>query len=303
MAEETTAPVPSTPETPETPTEVQAVVDNLPEDAEVEQTGPKKYTVKIDGEELEVTEEELLKGYQTSKAAQKRFHEGAQMRQQALELIELAKKDPRKLLTHPDINVDVKAFAEQLLTEYMEEQMLSPEEKELRATKKKLQEYEDAKRKQEEELEQQRVAELTKKYEEDIYKQIVGVLETTNVPKTNQTVRRAAYYMWVANNQGYTLSNEQLGQLVRDDYINDIKSLFGAANEETLISLLGDDITNKAVKAHLAKVKKAQPQPKKQEIQPSTQPKKEGKPSKMSPDEWKKKNEERIAMLEQTWKK
>lgn len=52
--------------------------DEVEEEEEVEQ--PTMYTVKVDGEELEVTQEELLNGYQRQKAYTKRSQELAEQR-------------------------------------------------------------------------------------------------------------------------------------------------------------------------------------------------------------------------------
>jgi len=50
---------------------------------------------------MEVSENELLSGYQRAKAAQKRFDEAAKMRKQNEQFINLLKKDPVKVLSHP----------------------------------------------------------------------------------------------------------------------------------------------------------------------------------------------------------
>jgi len=215
----------------------------------------KTYKVKIDGQDIEVDESELLKGYQSTKSAQQRFNEAAMMRKQAEEFIKIAKTDPRKLLSHPDIGIDLKEFANSILREQIEEQMLSPEEKEMRDTRKKLAEYEQARKEQEENAKQAEMDKYTKLYEEEYTSKIVGALETSGLPKTESTVKKMASMMLLALENGLDVQPADVVEFVRRDYIAEVKSLFGAANEDIILSLLGDDITNKVVKGHLKKSK------------------------------------------------
>lgn len=214
----------------------------------------KTWRVKIDGEEQDVSEEELLKGYQSTKSAQQKFNEAAHMRKQAEEFIKLAKSDPRKLLTHPGIGVDLQAFANAILSEQLEEQLLSPEEKELRDTKRKLAEYEEAKRIQEEARQQEELDKYTQMYEQEYTEKIIGALETSGLPKTEYTVKKIAEKMLIAAERGLDVEPADVIQFVKADYMNDIKMLFGSANEDILLSMLGDDVTKKVVKGHLKKV-------------------------------------------------
>lgn len=216
---------------------------------------PKTYRVKIDGQEIDVDESELLKGYQSTKSSQQKFNEAAMMRKQAEEFIKIAKSDPRKLLSHPDININLQEFANSILRDQIEDQMLSPEEKEMRDTRKKLAEYEAARKEQEEAAKQTEMDKYTKLYEEEYTSKIVGALETSGLPKTESTVKKMASMMLLALENGLDVQPADVVEFVRKDYIAEVKSLFGAANEDIILSLLGDDITNKVVKGHLKKSK------------------------------------------------
>lgn len=217
---------------------------------------PKKYKVKIDGQDLEVDESELLSGYQSTKAAQQRFNEAARMRKQAEEFVKILKTDPKRALTHPGIGVDLVSFARDVLAEQLEEEMLSPQEKELRNTKKKLAEFEENQRRQEEALRQSEIEKYTKVYEEEYTTGIIDALAESGLPKTESTVSSIAKYMMMALENGLDVKPKDVVQFVKRDYIAQIKSIFGPADADTLLSLLGDDISNKVVKGHINKVKK-----------------------------------------------
>lgn len=271
-------------------------VEGNPDGTEALQAAIKKYKVKVDGEDLDVDEEELLRGYQLSKASQKRMSEAAQLRQQAEELVKLAKTDPRKLLTHPSIGHDLKAFAEQILAEHLEEALMDPKDKELRDTKKRLAEFESAQKaiKDAEDAKQRQA--LYEHYETDISNKIASALDTSGLPKNESTVKRMAQYMKLAIDNGMDVQPADVVELVRNDYVNEVKSLFGSTNEDTMLSLLGDDLTNKAVKAHMKKTQKTAP--KVNRVQPSQQSTGDGRATqpnqKMSRAEWKKAMEERL---------
>lgn len=218
----------------------------------------KTYRVKIDGQEVDVTEDELLKGYQSTKSAQQRFSEAAVMRKQAEEFVRLAKSDPKKLLSHPGIGIDLKEFANTILREQIEEEMLSPEEKDLRDTKLKLARFEAERRKADEDARQAELDKYTRLYEEEYTTKIVSALESSGLPKTEGTVKKMASMMLLAIQNGLDVQPADVVEFVRKDYIAEVKSLFGSANEDIILSLLGEDVTNKVVRGHLNKTKSKQ---------------------------------------------
>lgn len=264
--------------------------------AEEAQTPAEKklYRVKIDNNELDVDEDELLRGYQMSKAAQKRFQEAAQMNKRAEDFITMLKKDPKSVLSHPDIGVDLKSFAEQYLNELYEEAQLSPQEKQYREMQQRLQEYEAEKQRKEQEEYENNLSVQAQRYAEDYQRQFTEVLSSSGLPKTEYTVARLAHYMQQALQAGYDdVTPKDVISLVKSDYLTDIKAMFGASNEDILLDLLGEELTNKTVKAHMKKMqaggKQVPTKPQVIESQVKEQPKKM-----LTRDEWKKQLDERM---------
>lgn len=261
-------------------------------------TGPnefKKYKVKIDGQEMEVTEKELLSGYQRATAAQKRFDDAAKMRKQNEQFINLLKKDPVKVLSHPDIGHDVRKLAEEYLAGELRKESLSPEQRELEELRTKLRESEEKDKAAAETAKQQEFQKLQSYYEEDYTSKIVKALETSGLPKTPSTVSRMAQYMLRANEQGYEVEPTDVVTLVKEDYMGDVKALFGSLDGDTLISLLGKDVVNKIKKTEIEKIKSktpANPTQTKEVAKPTA--KSEDRPSKkMSWDDYKRELEEK----------
>jgi len=218
----------------------------------------KMYKVRIDDQDHEVDEQELVRGYQLRKSSDKRFSEANQARKQSEEFIRLLKTDPQKVLSHPSIGLDLKKFAEEYLMTEMQQEMLTPEQRELNDYKSKLAKYEETEktRKQEEETKAQEA--VRQKYSDDYNKQITDALEVSGLPKTEHTVQRMIHYMHNALKNGYELSANDVTDLVRKDYISDTKALYSNLDGDALISILGDDIGKKLRKSDLNKLKSKQ---------------------------------------------
>jgi hypothetical protein len=249
------------------------------------QAEARKWKLKVNGKEREVTEEELLSGYNRAEAAEERFKEAAMTKKQAEEFVNMLKKDPIALLKDPRLGHDVRMIAEKYLLEQMQEEMLTPEQKELKEAKAKLKAYEDQKRAIEQEQMKARDKELTEKYTADYSNQIIKALNENSLPKTEYTVKRIAYYMHLGLQKGLNLSASDVADKVKQDYINEQKALFAAADGGTLVQLLGEDAANKLRKWDVSRVKNPNAHaktPEKQFISDDT-PK---KTKKITIDEW-----------------
>jgi hypothetical protein len=243
-------------------TENEKKAEQIVEDNDnVEKIGAKKYSVVIDGERHEVTEEELLKGYQTRKASDKRFMEASQKSKQAETFLSLIKNPAtlKQVLSDPRIGIDVRKWAEDVLYEELQLESMDPKDKELMDYKEKLRKYEEQERKVKEEQETKDREELKTKYAQDYHKDIITALDGSGLPRSATTVKKMAYYMHQAAKKGFKLGAADVVDLVREDYTREIKDLYGSADAESLLALLGDDNVNKINEYQLAKAKKGFP--------------------------------------------
>jgi len=225
-------------------------VVNVPVD-----TLPKKYKVKVNDMEEEVDEQTLIAGYQTRKAADAKFQEAAAMRTQAEQFVRMLKEDPLKVLQHPSLGHDLRKIAEDYLAAQLNDDLMDPKDKENRNLKQQLQEIEEQKKVAQREEEQRRNTELRQKYTDEYTKSITGALDKSGLPKSQVTVARMAYYMQMALQQGIEAPVDQICELVKQDYINEQKALYGALDGDTLLALLGEDIAGKVRKYDVAKLK------------------------------------------------
>jgi hypothetical protein len=235
---------------------------NIKSDAEIKPTeqpnaglGEKRYKVKVNGEELEVTEQELIQGYQTRRAADEKFREAAMARKQAEEFINLLKKDPIKVLSHPGLGIDFRKLAEEYLYSQLEEELMDPKDRELKKYKAMIEEQERIKAEQEQAEREAQIERLKAQYSQDYVKDITAALQDTGLPKNEFTVKRIAFYMAEALKRGYNLTARQVAPLVKEDYIKEQKALYSSLDGDLLIQLLGEDLVNKVRKYDVSKVK------------------------------------------------
>jgi len=261
-----------------------------PPEKKDEAPAKKKYKMKVNGKETEVelSEQELIEGYQTRQASDEKFREASMSKKQAEEFIHLLRTDPMKVLRNPALSINMRELAEQYLVGELEEELLDPKDKELRDHKKKLQAFEDEKKAAEKEQQEKRVAALREKYSQDYSTQIVSALQTSGLPKTEHTVKRMAYYMHQGIQRGLDLKAADVVDLVREDYINDHKALHGGLDADMLVQLLGEESINKIRNWDLARLKdtrgaKLPTTPAKQGGNPAVTKKKVG----ISKEDWK----------------
>jgi antitoxin component of RelBE/YafQ-DinJ toxin-antitoxin module len=253
---------------------------------EVQATTPRVFKVKVDGNDMDIDEATLVRDYQTSQSSNKRFQEASQTRAQAEEVLKLFKENPKKAFEKLGINA--KDFAEMVLNEHMENEMLSPEQRQLRDYKAQLDQIAADNKKTEDGKQQEEATRLEAHYLADWDRQFTDVLGTAGLPKNANTVRSMAYYMKVALDNGFNdITPAQVVSYVRADYQNSIKELFGSADENTLLSFLGEDMVKKIVKGDLNKHKIVPKVP--PVAQKSNRVNEPGKPVVMSPSEYFKK--------------
>lgn len=218
----------------------------------------RKFRVKVDGQEMEVDEGELVSNYQLRKASDKKLNEAAQMRKQAEEFISLLRSDPIKVLNHPGLGVNFRELAENFLIEQLQEEMMDPRDKELKAYKKRVEEIEAREREEKQRIEAEQMRAVREKYQEDYSRQITEALAQSGLPKTQETVKRIAHYLHLGLTKGVDLQVSDVIPYVKQDYIKAQRELFGAADEDMLLQLLGEDVAAKLRKADVKRLKQPQ---------------------------------------------
>lgn len=232
---------------------------------EAPKSSKRKYSPKVNGRQMDIEldpndDAEMLKYLQKAIAADEKFQEAAALRKNVEQLVAELKSNPRGVLSHPELGIDIKKFAEDILNEEIQELQKSPEQKQLEALQKQL----EVEKKQREGLEEaKRNAEMAR-LEEQAFKQfddeITGALEKyPNLPKSPYVVKRIADTLIEAINLGYKdASVIDVMPIVEQQISGEIQKMFETMPEELMEQLIGKNNLSRLRKTRLAKMKKVE---------------------------------------------
>lgn len=245
----------------------------------------RKYKLKVDGEEVEVDENELKRGYAHQRAANKLFQEGKNLRKQSEDFVAMM-KDPKKFFeTAQKLGHDPRELAEKYLAAQLEDELMDPKDKEIRQLRTEKEENERIKS-EEKAKEDAKVAETLKaKYSKEYQETFIAALESSGLPPTKPMVGRMASYIGRAAGLGFKMSADEAAQLVREDITMEHQRIIGESDGETLMRLLGDGVANKVRKYDTGRLKNPESNLRSSEEQGTPKPR--GVPHKrMTPKEW-----------------
>lgn len=241
------------------------------------------FKIKVEGQELEVTQDEMVRLAQMGKSGQKAMQERAEMQKQVQSFVEALRNDPKSVLAE-DLGIDVTEFAQQILADKLEEEALDPAERRARAAEAKLErmlkEQEDYKKRQEEESFQAEVL----KYEQELEAQVQEAFEESKLPKKPIFLSRMADLLEQAYSRNLNVTPKQVAKVIKEDWLNETKGALGSFDDDQLEAMLGSEIVTRLRKSQLRKVKTA-PSLKAKSTAAST--KREEKPKKAEKIEWK----------------
>ncbi len=207
------------------------------------------FEITVNGEQREVTLEELQRGYNTQQAANEKFQAAAEQRKQSEHLINLLKTDPMAVLADPAIGLDPQQVAQDYLHNQTLMAEMSDTERELALAKNQLAEYQQAQTEMTEQAQQAQFDQATADYTAEYNSRIEKALTDTGLPITQNTVQHMSNYMLqILESDDPTLQNipdSELASLVREDYVADFQKMFGQSDAKSLASILGSDTLDK----------------------------------------------------------
>ncbi len=216
---------------------------------------------KIDGQDVEVDEEAAIRAFQKERASEKRFQEASKMRKQAenfLTMLKASTKDPRvleRIMKDPSIGGDFRQVAESYLYEIIQNEKLSPTERENKELKDKLAQQEAERAEQQRVQQEEQLEKLTVESRENYQKDIIETLDKSDLPRTEYTIAQMARYMLMALQRGKELKASDTVDLVRRDYEKMVGSLLKNLPPDKLASFMGEDGIKKIRDFDLAKVR------------------------------------------------
>lgn len=222
----------------------------------------KKLKLKIDGREVEEEvnlddDEYLTRQIQLAKAAQKRMGEYTDLEKKVRSFIEELKKNPKKVLSDPNIGIDIKKLAASVIEEEIENSKKSPEQLEKEKLQQKLQDLEEERKRERDDFQKREFERLQTQAYERYDMQVSKALEGSDLPKSPYVIKKMADYMLLGLQQGLDVSADDVLPLVRDEMTNDLKEMFAVMPEEVIEKIVGKDVLSRIRKKNVAKAKAA----------------------------------------------
>lgn len=232
-----------------------------------------KHRVNVDGKEVEVDLDELIKNYQLREVSDRRMQESSRSRKQIEGMLNLLKSDPSKVLSDPRIGIDLNKFAEDVIYKKLQNEMMTPEQREISEYKQKLQVFEAEKKRVEDAANQKAMSE---RHQSDLQAEasdIKEALENAGLPKNDFTIQTLAGEMAKAYNSGFkNVKAADVIDLAHTKYVKMMRDMHSSSSDDTLMKLLGDEAANKIRNYDMSKFKKANAIPTSKNVRTGTAP-------------------------------
>ncbi len=229
-----------------------------------------------DPEAIEYMQRQLQMG----KMGQQRAQQAAELQKEIVSWVEQLRKNPRAALSMPNLGVDLKKLAQEVIEQEIADSKKSPEQlqkEQLEQEIKMLKEQQDAEKKSWEQREFERLQEQAYNTYET---KMIQALDQTDLPKSPYVVKKMAEYMLLGLQSGKDLQPEDVLPLVREEITSDIREMFAVMPAEVVEKLVGKDKLNDLRKKKVAKAKTPPPTPISKSIQDVGNTKKSATPAK-----------------------
>ena len=218
------------------------------ESGEVEVSpGGETYKVKVHGQELELTLDELKSGYATNASSTERYQQAAKRESEAKALVNGLKEDPIHILSQ--LGVDVKKLANDQVAKQVEYELMDEAEK--RAHDYKL-ELDRLNRENEErsafEERQKREAELQQAKQSALTAIEEAIDANPQLPKNNFTISKMASYMAQFKEAGREPPMDRVAAKVKADYEEQNRLFIENMSPEDMAKYLGESNVRKLAK-------------------------------------------------------
>jgi hypothetical protein len=281
------------PEAPAEPTPAKA-----PEEPKRKPT--KWLTVKVDGKEERVSEDELLKNYSKFKAADSRFQEASKAKQSVEAFMKALQDDPEKVLSDPNLPIDRAKLAEKWLYDKIQAELtpVDPNQAKIREYEEKLKAYQAKEEQEKLTIKEQEFQATVAKRKEELGNMFSEAMKQSSLSKNPETaaatLREMALYYRAAKAQGETPTPEELAAHVEQKYFKGMYELANTLEGEDLVKFLGDQIVKKIRSYDLNRLKaKSNPQ----QVAEAPQPFKPERQSDAGPKESLKDAQDRIRKM------
>lgn len=230
-------------------------------DAKQVKGDPDKFTIKVDGQVLELSKDEMVKYAQLGKAGQARMEEAARIKTEAMQLVKMLRDNPEAVLADPYVlgsEEKVIELAQKILSKKMEDEQKSPEAREKERLEKELEELRQKVKQDEEQRQAAEYERMVQQQEAQLEEQITEALETSGLPKSPFVLKRLADVMIAAAENEKDISPKQALNIVKREMQKDIREYIDALQEDALEEFISAEKVKKLRNRQIAKLKAEQ---------------------------------------------
>jgi hypothetical protein len=218
-----------------------------------EQKRLRQLLLKVDGEEETVdlpfdmpddpkAVEWMKRQLQMSKMSTRRAQEKSDLERDVSGFIEELRKNPRKALSNPNIGVDIKKLAAEIIEAEIEDSRKSPEQLRAEQLEAELKQLKEERENAKKEREQRDFEALQEKAAIEYDTMITEALESSKtLPKSPYTVAKMATYLKLALENNIDLKPSEIVPIIEEDIRNEITSMFSAMPAEIIEQVVGKD--------------------------------------------------------------
>lgn len=246
---------------PEVTEQAQAIKNSGAPKAEIKKA-LKTLKLKVDGKEQSVEfdpndDEFMTRELQKSRAFEKRAQDFSQLEKEVKTFIEELRKNPKKVLSDPNIGLDMKKLAAEVIEEEIANSQKSPEQLEREKLQNELKELKEQ-REKEKEADQKKEFDRIQEREFERYDTLMTQsLEKSDLPKSPYVVKKMADLLIMGLQAGVDVTPDDVLPLVREEIQNDLKQMFAVMPDEVIEKIVGKDIFTRIRKKNIAKTKAA----------------------------------------------
>lgn len=226
----------------------------------------KRLTIKYNGKdyeeelpfEIEDTPEAveyMKRQLQLAKLSQSKSQNYSQLQGEVTSFIEELRTNPRKALANPNIGVDLKQLAAEVLQEEIDNSAKSPDQIEKERLELRLKELETERATEKEELRKEQYERTLNQEYERYDLAMASALEGSDLPKSPYIIKKMADYMMLGIKNGLKVEPKDVLPIVREEMHSDLKEMFAVMPAEVIESMLGNDTYDKVRKHRLTKAR------------------------------------------------
>jgi len=205
-----------------------------------------EFDFTVDGQTVkkEFTRDQLKAQIQKSLAADKRLNDYARMQQREQQLLWLAQNRPDVFMTQ--FGIDPDQWAHDRILKRIERENMTPEQRKALENEERLRQIEEENKRLKYEHEQRMIQERVNIAKENYTREINTALSDAKLPNNMWTQKRVIHYLQEAyGKMGIKLPAKDVIPLVKEDYINEQRSLLSNMDPDAIVETVGDDVRRK----------------------------------------------------------